>query len=521
MGQPLDGIEDDDDGSASDVHQTLLPSLSLSLLGGPASRPSGAIAEPAALPSVPEFRESGPIKLPLQPPTAGTPPANEAEPDIGSPTTSRTVTQNRPRGAKSGDVIGSRYVVEGQLGRGGMGRVMRVRHQALGKSFALKLIKAPIATDPKIREMFYREARLASALNHESICSIVDFGEDPSFGLFMVMELLDGQTVHSKTRQGGPMSAKAACDVMWQVCNAVRFIHARSIIHGDIKSENILLLRGAQHQRVVKLLDFGLARPDAKRASGVDGTPEYLAPERIDGGAATQASDIYALGIVFFELLTGKLPFTGEVDEVFKQHKFAEFPRAADHGAESLDERADQIIARATAKNASDRHPDVAGLMYELRTLMNMLGMETTRRRAANMTIGENASGTRERRDIEHRLKAEAELCANAPMPMASVDTSGAVRVANAAFLEFIGAAGDAGGIVLRDTGLEDVCPSILDDIRAASAMRQTIKRLIYLSEGGGRIVEAAVVLTPAARTAEVTAGEVHLLLHPLRVLGL
>jgi hypothetical protein len=139
---------------------------------------------------------------------------------------------SRARGARSGDVIGGRYIVEGQLGRGGMGRVMRVRHQALGKVFALKLIKSTIATNPKIREMFYREARLASALTHENICSIVDFGQDEAFGLFMVMELLDGQTAHQKLRQSGRLSPKVACDIMWQIADAVRFIHSRAILHG-------------------------------------------------------------------------------------------------------------------------------------------------------------------------------------------------------------------------------------------------------------------------------------------------
>src|SRR6185295_15257921 len=96
----------------------------------------------------------------------------------------------RQRGARPGDVIGSRYIVEGQLGRGGMGRVMRVRHSVLGQVFALKLIKRSYAANPRIRELFYREARLASALTHDNICSIVDFGQDDAFGLFMVVELL-------------------------------------------------------------------------------------------------------------------------------------------------------------------------------------------------------------------------------------------------------------------------------------------------------------------------------------------
>ena len=165
------------------------------------------------------------------------------------------------RSARPGDLIGNRYIIEGQLGRGGMGRVLRVRHSVLGKVFALKVIKSSIATNPRIREMFYREARLASALTHDNICSIVDFGQDDAFGLFMVMELLEGQTVHQKLKHGH-VSPKVACDILWQVADAVRFIHSRAIVHGDIKTENIFLVKTAVQRRLVKLLDFGLARPD-------------------------------------------------------------------------------------------------------------------------------------------------------------------------------------------------------------------------------------------------------------------
>jgi serine/threonine-protein kinase len=421
----------------------------------------------------------------------------------------------KARGARTGDIIGGRYVVEGQLGRGGMGRVIRVRHQVLGKAFALKLIKAPIATDPRIREMFYREARLASALTHDNICSIVDFGQDPSFGLFMVMELLDGQTAHSKIRSSGRMAPKVACDIMWQVCDAVRFIHSRSIIHGDIKSENIFLVRSPTARRAVKVLDFGLARPDLGRGAGtIDGTPEYLAPERITGAPASTATDIYALGIVFFELLTGRLPFTGDMDTVFKKQQQETVPVPSTLIDEPLDERADQIVARATSKIPGDRHGDVAGFMYELRTLMNMLGMEMgSRRRSGGPGEG------RERRDLDHRVKAANEVFTSAPLPLASCDAHGKVRVANQAFLDFLGAAGDAAGIDLKDSGLCEVCPTLIEDLAAVALRRHPVKRLIHLSEGGGAVVEAAIVLSPAPTASEVTAGEVHLLLHPLRQL--
>ncbi len=475
-----------------EVHETLLPSLTLSVLA-----PPSASADPV------------PLQTPAGVDSATGAPATEAA----------DAAVKRPRGARRGDVIGERYVVEGQIGRGGMGRVMQVRHQALGKPFALKLIKVPIATNPRIRDMFYREARLASGLSHDNICSIVDFGEDPVFGLFMVMELLDGVTLLHKTRQDGGFAPKVACDIMWQIAEAVRYIHSRSIIHGDIKSENILLTRTADRRRLVKLLDFGLARPDAAiRTEKIEGTPEYLAPERIaDGAPASQATDIYALGILFYELLVGKLPFQGDVKEIFQQVVEDTVPSPSKVLDDpTLDERADEIIARATSKDPTDRHPDAAGFLYELRTLMNMLGMETGRRRPAAAV----ASASRPRRRYGHKEQASIEVFANAPVPLASVSSDGKVRVANRAFLEFLGVAGEAAGIDLGHSGFCEVYPALLDDLRLVLAKGRTLKRIIYLSEGGGVVVQVAVVMTPAAKDNPVTAGEVHLALHPLNRLS-
>lgn len=458
--------DDDGDGGAEDgARETLLPSLHLSILG------------------------------------------KREDADLDADT-----IDIRPRAARPGDVVAGRYRVEGLLGRGGMGRVLRVRHQVLGKAFALKLIRTPIATDPRMRELFYREARLASACAHDHICSIVDFGEDPRFGLFMVMELLDGQTLHTRLRTGGRVAPKVACDILWQVADAVRAIHARAIVHGDIKSENIFLLGGPGPRRV-KLLDFGLSRPDRGAAGGVDGTPEYLAPERVRGEPATVASDVYALGIVAYELLTGELPFVGAVDEVFDAQLPKPVPPPSARVPEPLDERADGLVARATAKDPRERHRDVAGFLYELRTLMHMLGIDTRARRAAD------ADHARERRDLDARGKAGAEVFALAPMPMASVDVAGKVRVANRAFLDLLGVAGDAAGVELRDSGLVEVYPNLLEDLSLAHGGRGPIKRVIYLAAGGGVSVEVAVLLTPSPSSSEVTAGDIHVALHPLREL--
>jgi len=295
----------------------------------------------------------------------------------------------------------------------------------------------------------------------------------------------------------------------------VRFIHSRAILHGDIKSENIFLVKTATQRRLIKLLDFGLARPDLGQTEGVDGTPEYLAPERQDGQPASQASDIYALGIVFFELLTGRVPFSGAIADVLAAHKQSEVPPPSKHVAEPVDIRADELVARATAKDPARRHPDVPSLMYELRALMGMIGMEhSTRRRA----IAHDTP--RERRDLDHRVKAAAEVFDSVSVPMASCDASGKVRAANPAFLEFLGAAGDAAGLQLRDSALPDLCPTLFRDLEDVATKRRPIKRVIYLNEGGDRVIEAAILMSAAPNAAEVTAGEVHLVLHPLRALA-
>jgi PAS domain-containing protein len=508
MGTPSDFELDLNEPVERDGHETLLPSVTRSVL-----------STKSFVAGIESFVAEDPTELPPPPTTSA---SGSVAPhamfhrtfDQLSLDDPNTAVERMPRGARSGDMIGGRYVVEGQLGRGGMGRVLRVRHSALGKPFALKLIKSAIATNPKIRELFYREARLASALTHDNICSIVDFGQDDLFGLFMVMELLEGQTVHSRLRHSGGFNPKVACDVMWQVADAARFIHSRQILHGDIKTENIFIVRTPAQRRLIKLLDFGLSRADLGHTEGVDGTPEYLAPERIDGAPASQASDVYAMGIVFFELLTGKLPFVGDTKEVFKQHKKYPVPPATKHCVDPLDERADQIISRATAKDPAERHPDVAAFMYELRAFMGMLGMDqggAGRRRA----VAPDAA--RERREYDHRLKAAAEVFGSVPLPMASVDPEGRVRAANSAFLEFLGIAGGAGGVQLRDSALPEVYPTLFEDLETVAQSRRPLKRVIYLNEGGDRVIEAAVVLSAAPSAAEVTAGEIHIVLHPLR----
>ncbi|GAB4566670.1 MAG: hypothetical protein Tsb0020_18590 [Haliangiales bacterium] len=421
------------------------------------------------------------------------------------------------RGARSGDMIGGRYLVEGQIGRGGMGRVLRVRHEVLGKPFALKLIKAPIATDPKIREMFDREAKLASSLSHENICTIVDYGTDDRFGLFMVMELLKGETLFHRLYKKGRFAPKVACDIIWQIAEALRYIHDQSIIHGDIKSENILLTRTQERRRLPKLLDFGLARATVnKDVGGIEGTPEYLAPERIYGGAPSTYSDIYALGMMFYELLIGGLPFRGSIEQVFRMQVDRPVPKVSEQLEGTIDERVDDIISRATAKDPEQRHADVSSFMYELRTLMNMLGMPLPGRVRRGSSSSSRNSRQRSRSVAQQRSKAPAEVFEYAPIPLATLNREGRVRLANHAFWKFLGVEDSDSSLHLMESPFAEVYPNLLHDLETVATLRQPVKRVLQLGGDDGELIEVAVILSAAPGHATATAGEIYLTLHPL-----
>jgi serine/threonine-protein kinase len=390
-----------------------------------------------------------------------------------------------------------------------MGRVLKVRHLALDKAFALKLPRAPSARKESIRELFYREARLASSLSHSNICSIVDFGEDPVFGLFMVMELLRGKGLKQRLQQDGRLTPRVAADIIAQVSEALRYVHSRGIVHGDIKSENILLTRSADRQRVVKLLDFGLAHPDGEERSKVEGTPEYLAPERINQEPASVASDIYALGILFFELLVGTPPFQGTTEDVLRAHLFKQVPRPSELISEPLDERADLIIARATSKDPAERHPSVSSFLYEVRTFCNMHGIDQRRR-----SVTDSARLVREA--ASKLAKAQAEVFEQAPIALAAVDRDGTVRVANRAFLDFLGLGNNSEGLRLPQTDLIGVYPDLVQDLSTVAATRTTVRHTITISSGGGSEVEVALILSAPPVESASNSGDIHIAIHPL-----
>jgi eukaryotic-like serine/threonine-protein kinase len=222
----------------------------------------------------------------------------------------------------SGHVLDARYQVQKKLGEGGMSYVYLAREVATGNDVAIKVLSPKLATDKSSVERLRREAGLAMRLEHPNVCRILRLGESEDGLIYLVMPFLKGELLSDREVRGGPMDLALGVDILRQVCAGLHHAHELLIVHRDLKPENIMLVEdggagGADVRAVV--MDFGLAKE--RRAEGqlakltatgiILGTPEFMSPEQIRGKQLDARSDIYALGIVAFEMFTGKLPFQG------------------------------------------------------------------------------------------------------------------------------------------------------------------------------------------------------------------
>jgi serine/threonine protein kinase len=407
-------------------------------------------------------------------------------------------------------VLAERYRLEERIGEGGMGRVYRVEHLSLGKSFALKLMRAEISHDSKLREQFYREARLASSMAHPNIVSIVDFGEDARWGAFMVMELLSGELLTWRLHRHKVLPIKVVCDVALQLADALHYIHKQNVVHGDIKPDNVLCCRLASSERRkwhVKLLDFGLANirsTVATRATTVAGTPEYLAPERIAGEPPSPAMDVYSLGIVMYELITGAPPFRGALELILQGHLHTTPPPVSSLLDEPVDERLEELIKRALAKDPRDRQRNMEAFLYELRTVMDMLGYGRRNR----------SKPIRKQKDVEldRRHDAKARGFDASPLPMAIIAADGTIHVANESFGVFLTGKENSAveGTSLLQTGFIELHPPLVSDMRQVQMTGMTRRAKLRLASDDGRPVEILLWIVPLGEPG----GEVLLTIH-------
>jgi serine/threonine-protein kinase len=270
-----------------------------------------------------------------------------------------------------GTVVDNRYEILRVLGEGGMGVVYEVRHRALGKGFALKALRKDLASDAEIAARFMREARTAASVSHPGLVEITDFGRLDTGQPFFVMELLQGQSLATLIRRGGPIPAARAVDIVRQIVEALGAAHARSIVHRDLKPDNIHISPGPSGTDRVTIVDFGLAKVIGSsrltRAGMVFGTPHYMSPEQAQGEATDHRADIYALGVVMYEMFTGRVPF--EADSymgVLTKHLYmAPTPPSQLVGAEKLGALED-IILHCLEKKLENRYPSLGELRQDL-----------------------------------------------------------------------------------------------------------------------------------------------------------
>jgi len=281
-----------------------------------------------------------------------------------------------------GRTIAGKYEVEILVGQGAMGCVYRARQLALGTTLALKVLHRQLAGDPMFAARFLREAQAASRVDHPSSMRVVDFGEEPDGLLYIAMEYVDGKTLARIIEQDSPLPVARIIDIASQALAALAVAHDLGVIHRDLKPENIMIIEGQDDEGcthdIVKVCDFGVAklleggaRGPSVTAKGVAvGTPEYMSPEQARGDSLDASSDIYAMGVLLFHLMTGKVPFDASTAFGTALMHVNDEPTRPRLLNPRVDSRLEKICLKAMRKRPCDRHASARELRAELRALI-------------------------------------------------------------------------------------------------------------------------------------------------------
>ncbi len=274
-----------------------------------------------------------------------------------------------------GRVLDQRYRIEDCIGAGGMGVVYRARHVIIDKPVAIKMLRAEVASQADVIKRFLLEAQLASRVKHPNVVDISDYGQIPGQTAYYVMEYLSGETLAHRIKAGGRMDPALALDLAIQTAQALQAAHASKIIHRDLKSENIFLCEHPDGGLQAKILDFGIARI-RDRKSGLTamgaliGTPAYMSPEQAQGAEVDERSDLYALGVIIFEMLTGRVPFKAPTVAMVLNAQIFDAPptmREVDPSMPDLP-NVEHVIRRLLAKRREERPSEAAEVIHLLRT---------------------------------------------------------------------------------------------------------------------------------------------------------
>jgi eukaryotic-like serine/threonine-protein kinase len=295
-----------------------------------------------------------------------------------------------------GTLIDGRYEVQAVLGEGGMGKVYRVRHRAIQRLFALKVLRKDLAADSDLGERFTREARAAASISHPNVVQITDFGSLPSGQPYFVMELLVGESLSDVLAGAGPLPVARGARLLTQIVDALAAAHHVGVVHRDLKPDNVVIYTTPSGEHA-KVLDFGLAKVAGlsrlTREGLVFGTPHYMSPEQASGNPVDQRTDIYALGVLMYQMFTGRVPFEADTYMgVLTQHIYVEpAPPSVHLGTVAGLGAIEQIVLRCLEKKPERRF----STMLELRQALDrVVRFEPTGVvRVARVELGEAQRG--------------------------------------------------------------------------------------------------------------------------------
>ena len=296
--------------------------------------------------------------------------------------------------------IGHRYRIIRSLGEGGMANVYLAHDMVLDRDVSVKLLRLDLRDDPSTKRRFHREAMAATQLNDPHIVGIYDVGEDHGLQ-YMVMQYVKGTDLKAYIKKHYPIPLPQVIDIMEQVLSAVATAHAHGIIHRDLKPQNILI----DENKNVKITDFGIAvavsQDSLTQTNTLMGSVHYLSPEQARGSIATKQSDIYSLGIILFELLTGKVPFEGETAvSIALKHFREEIPSVREQN-KGIPQALENVIIKATAKEPAERYNSVNEMAADLKTVL-----DPQRANEPRLKIQQDDNGETKVLDIKH-LKAD------------------------------------------------------------------------------------------------------------------
>jgi len=304
-----------------------------------------------------------------------------------------------------GRTLDDKYLLEERLGIGGMGTVYRAKHLLIDRAVAVKVLNPRFVEDEAAKARFRREAKAAGRLQHTNAVGVTDFGQTTDGYVYIVMELLEGRTLRDLLSKEAPLDVARSVSIMLQVSSAVAAAHDAGIIHRDLKPANIFIVQRSNVPALVKVLDFGIAKVAAETLDDDDhqtltqvgamiGTPRYMSPEQCNGSPLTPAADVYSLGVILYEMLTGTVPFSGLTPIAIAVRHSTEAPRRPSEFVSSIPQALEDVVLHALEKSPDDRPANAGAFAQELNETADSLGLENASTTSAPSIEALRSAGT-------------------------------------------------------------------------------------------------------------------------------